>query len=183
MRRYDRNNRRRRLDERTHFDRNGFVVRNPFSNSPAHYGGRQVADPKWMNLTSLYETTTHKNTTPINAVYAEKPQLFQEVLYSEPFNVLIAKVNDNGANLDYYNEGQDAYAVFGVKRANGVRTQWRWIDGGIAGSGQIYIDESDYNELKTNFMEAVKRLNPKYLRNLGYAYSSEFETDRLGDAN
>jgi len=127
----------------------GQPVRRPFSNYNYYNQGRY--DDSFQDVTDKYNIT-YKAANP--GEYG-----FNEVLYSEPHNILVAFPTEDNQDHD------QPYAIFGLKAARGYGKDHRFFDRGMEGAGVFSMDEDTARSLLNNATETLKEIGSEYIKN------------------
>jgi hypothetical protein len=130
----------------------GQPVRRPFGNYTDYNQGRYGSNV-FQDVTDKYNITYK----------AQHPGEFgfNEVLYSEPHNILIAFPSEDNADHD------QPYGVFGLKAARGYGKDYRHLDRSMEGAGVYSMDEEQANSILDGPKEALQEIGSEYVRNFG----------------
>jgi hypothetical protein len=136
----------------------GQPVRRPFGNYNYHNSGRYDGNT-FQDVTDKYNIT-YKSQHP--GEYG-----FNEVLYSEPHNILVAFPSE--ANEDF----DQPYAIFGLKAARGYGKDHRFFDAGMEGSGVYRVSEEVADSLLQDSIETLKEIGSEYVKNFDVLHGAE----------
>lgn len=128
----------------------GQPVRRPFSNYNYYNQGRYRHN-KFQDVTDKYNIT-YKSQNP--GTYG-----FEEVLYSEPHNILVAFPSEENKDFD------QPYAILGLKAARGYGKDHRFLDRGMEGAGVYELNQGLADRLLQNGLETLKEVGSEYVRN------------------
>lgn len=135
----------------------GQPVRRPFSNYNYYEDGRY--DNSFQDVTDKYNIT-YKSQHP--GEYG-----FNEVLYSEPHNILVAFPSE--ANEDF----DRPYAIFGLKAARGYGKDHRFFDRGMEGAGVYKLSEGLADALLQDSLETLREIDNDYIKNFDVLANAE----------
>jgi hypothetical protein len=141
-------------------------VRSPFSQANYYSGGRVRGDT-FQDYTDLYNTTYRTH---------HESEGFDEVMYSEPLNVLVAYPAEGAERFENLNEGE-CFVKLGLKAARGFKKDYRFLDQSIPGSGKVVVDEETADRIVEEPFEALREARPTYTRNFG-----ETPAERIDEA-
>lgn len=128
----------------------GQPVRRPFGNYNTYNDGRYDGNT-FQDVTDKYNIT-YKSQHP--GEYG-----FNEVLYSEPHNILVAFPSEANEEFD------QPYAIFGLKAARGYGKDHRFFDGGMEGSGVYKLSENMADALLRDSVKALREIGSDYIKN------------------
>lgn len=115
----------------------------------------------WKELTELYNTTYrsfHEN------------EVFEEVLYNEPLNVLVMTLKEGleeGDKKDFEHVDTNCVVQLGLKTARGYGKDYRFLDMSIPGAGKIAVSREDGERIVEEPFEALREIRPEFMRNFG----------------
>jgi len=138
-------------------------VRSPFSQTN-YYSGGQKDGGSFQDYTDLYNATYR---THYEGAGEEEKGGFENVMYSEPLNVLVAYPKEGAERFEEQLNENECLVKFGLKAARGFKKDYRFLDHSIPGAGKLAVSEEDADRVVEEPFKAIREMRPKYTRNFG----------------